>query len=91
MAEDSRVVRLATPFMTAVMWSAVAMWSWCPSIIGAWLPPKPQAYWLNFFPYRLGTLGFLALKDGVTNGNYGIADQVRTVHFTLFRSFAENW
>ncbi|KAF8148877.1 cholinesterase [Crassisporium funariophilum] len=25
--------------------------------------------------YRLGTLGFLALEDGVTNGNFGIADQ----------------
>jgi carboxylesterase type B len=26
--------------------------------------------------YRLGTLGFLALKDGVTNGNFGLADQI---------------
>ncbi|KZT04485.1 carboxylesterase from carbohydrate esterase [Laetiporus sulphureus 93-53] len=26
--------------------------------------------------YRLSTLGFLALDDGVTNGNFGIADQV---------------
>ncbi|KAF8999156.1 Alpha/Beta hydrolase protein [Cyathus striatus] len=26
--------------------------------------------------YRLGTLGFLALEDGVANGNFGIADQV---------------
>ena len=26
--------------------------------------------------YRLGTQGFLALNDGVTNGNFGIADQV---------------
>lgn len=25
--------------------------------------------------YRLSTLGFLALEDGVTNGNFGIADQ----------------
>ncbi|KAI0918550.1 hypothetical protein AcV5_002511 [Taiwanofungus camphoratus] len=26
--------------------------------------------------YRLSTLGFLALEDGVTNGNFGIADQI---------------
>lgn len=26
--------------------------------------------------YRLTTLGFLALKDGVTNGNFGFADQI---------------
>lgn len=26
--------------------------------------------------YRLATLGFLALDDGVTKGNYGIADQI---------------
>jgi carboxylesterase type B len=26
--------------------------------------------------YRLTTLGFLALGDGVTNGNYGFADQI---------------
>lgn len=26
--------------------------------------------------YRLGSLGFLALDDGVTNGNYGLADMI---------------
>ncbi|PPR02327.1 hypothetical protein CVT24_011668 [Panaeolus cyanescens] len=26
--------------------------------------------------YRLGALGFLALNDGVTNGNFGIGDQI---------------
>lgn len=26
--------------------------------------------------YRLSTLGYLALSDGVTNGNFGIADQI---------------
>lgn len=26
--------------------------------------------------YRLSTLGFLALRDGVTNGNFGLADQI---------------
>ena len=26
--------------------------------------------------YRLSTLGFLTLNDGVTNGNFGIADQI---------------
>lgn len=28
------------------------------------------------FNYRLGALGFLALDDGVTNGNFGFADQI---------------
>ncbi|TFK32362.1 Alpha/Beta hydrolase protein [Crucibulum laeve] len=31
--------------------------------------------------YRLGTLGFLALDDGVTNGNFGIADQVTALQW----------
>ncbi|KAJ2933338.1 hypothetical protein H1R20_g3769, partial [Candolleomyces eurysporus] len=31
--------------------------------------------------YRLGTLGFLALKDGVTNGNFGIADQITALQW----------
>ena len=39
--------------------------------------------------YRLGTLGFLALKYGVTNGNFGIADQVQeTALFILFFELA---
>ncbi|KAJ7479194.1 cholinesterase [Mycena latifolia] len=31
--------------------------------------------------YRLGALGFLALDDGVTNGNYGIADQITALEW----------
>ncbi|KAJ5764227.1 hypothetical protein N7533_002908 [Penicillium manginii] len=31
--------------------------------------------------YRLGTLGFLALDDGETNGNYGIADQITALNW----------
>jgi carboxylesterase type B len=31
--------------------------------------------------YRLGTLGFLALDDGVTNGNYGLADQITALEW----------
>ncbi|KAK0867587.1 hypothetical protein LTR87_014534 [Friedmanniomyces endolithicus] len=31
--------------------------------------------------YRLGTLGFLALDDGVTNGNYGLADQITALQW----------
>lgn len=29
--------------------------------------------------YRLTTLGFLALDDGITNGNYGLADQINAL------------
>ncbi|KAI2630640.1 alpha/beta-hydrolase [Hypoxylon sp. NC1633] len=29
--------------------------------------------------YRLSTLGFLALKDGVTKGNFGLADQINAL------------
>lgn len=29
--------------------------------------------------YRLGSLGFLALDDGVTKGNYGFADQLNAL------------
>lgn len=31
--------------------------------------------------YRLSTLGFLALDDGVTNGNFGLADQITALDF----------
>ncbi|KAF9034290.1 Alpha/Beta hydrolase protein [Panaeolus papilionaceus] len=31
--------------------------------------------------YRLGSLGFLALNDGVTNGNFGIADQITALQW----------
>ncbi|KAH7929551.1 alpha/beta-hydrolase [Leucogyrophana mollusca] len=31
--------------------------------------------------YRLSTLGFLALEDGVTNGNFGIADQITALRW----------
>ncbi|KAH6891781.1 cholinesterase [Coprinopsis sp. MPI-PUGE-AT-0042] len=31
--------------------------------------------------YRLGPLGFLALNDGVTNGNFGIADQITALRW----------
>lgn len=33
--------------------------------------------------YRLTTLGFLALKDGVTNGNFGIADQITALDWVI--------
>ncbi|KAF9234807.1 Alpha/Beta hydrolase protein [Melanogaster broomeanus] len=31
--------------------------------------------------YRLSTISFLALEDGVTNGNYGIADQITALRW----------
>ncbi|KAJ7613233.1 cholinesterase [Roridomyces roridus] len=31
--------------------------------------------------YRLGALGFLALDDGVTNGNFGLADQITALNW----------
>ncbi|KAJ7472586.1 cholinesterase [Mycena latifolia] len=31
--------------------------------------------------YRLGALGFLALDDGITNGNYGLADQITALEW----------
>lgn len=31
--------------------------------------------------YRLGTLGFLALNDGITKGNFGLADQITALEW----------
>ncbi|KAI0517764.1 Alpha/Beta hydrolase protein [Xylaria bambusicola] len=31
--------------------------------------------------YRLGTFGFLALDDGMTNGNFGLADQIAALNW----------
>jgi carboxylesterase type B len=31
--------------------------------------------------YRLSTLGYLALKDGKTNGNFGLADQITALEW----------
>ncbi|EHK96158.1 putative Bile salt-activated lipase [Glarea lozoyensis 74030] len=31
--------------------------------------------------YRVGAFGFLALKDGTTNGNFGIADQILALNW----------
>ncbi|OCH86808.1 carboxylesterase from carbohydrate esterase [Obba rivulosa] len=44
--------------------------------------------------YRLSTLGFLALDDGVTNGNFGLADQIQALewvqqHVSAFGGDAE--
>ncbi|KAJ5929183.1 hypothetical protein N7454_007031 [Penicillium verhagenii] len=33
--------------------------------------------------YRLGNLGFLALDDGTTNGNYGLGDQITALEWVL--------
>lgn len=33
--------------------------------------------------YRLSTLGFLALNDGITKGNYGIADQITALDWVI--------
>ncbi|KAK0622982.1 Alpha/Beta hydrolase protein [Immersiella caudata] len=39
--------------------------------------------------YRLSTLGFLALNDGITNGNFGLADQITALDWVRanIRSF----
>ncbi|KAJ7054109.1 cholinesterase [Mycena amicta] len=39
------------------------------------------------FNYRLGALGFLALNDGVTSGNFGLGDQVNSIIFAHIASF----
>lgn len=39
--------------------------------------------------YRLSTLGFLALKDGLTNGNFGLADQITALDWV--RSHIHNF
>lgn len=39
--------------------------------------------------YRVGTLGFLALNGGTTNGNFGLADQINALNWVIknIRSF----
>lgn len=46
-----------------------------PTLAGGGLSSRGDAVVVTI-NYRLQTLGFLALDDGVTNGNFGLADQI---------------
>lgn len=51
-----------------------------PNIAGVGLASRGDVVVVTI-NYRLQTLGFLALDDGTTNGNHGLADQVTALHW----------